>query len=127
MGNSKVFDLKCLRHGRQVLACTILPNGTSAPSITGSPPGFASVARSSEGVFLLTLRDRYYVLEGASVTLMLNAASEVVGELATEAVNNATPTVTIRTSDKATGLVDDIAAHANNRIHVMLFVRNTAK
>lgn len=124
MAARSFHDPKVAAHGRVILWATFLPAADGAPTgLVGK--GFASVVRTSEGVFTLTLQDKYMALEAHSVTLMLAAASEVVPELDSETVAT-TKTVVVRTVDKATGLVADIAADADNRVSVVLFLRNTS-
>lgn len=127
MGSAMTFDSQCLRHGRVEISFAVLPNNTGTPKLSGSPPGVASVVRSSTGLFLVTLKDRYKALEGFSTAMMQDATAELDADLATESVNNATPTVTVRITNKATGNVADLAASTDNRIGVVLVLRNTAR
>jgi hypothetical protein len=124
MASRRTEQLQTIGHNRVILACSFLPAGSGAP--TGlSGYGFASVVRAAAGVFTLTLSDSYYQLQGWSLCLMQAAAGSLVAELRAESVSNATPTVTIAVVNKATGADADIAANADNRISVMLFLKNT--
>lgn len=125
MPNSSYFEPQAPAPGLMKIDCTFKPAGTGAPTgLTGK--GVASVSRTGVGVFRLVLSTAYAALISGQVALMLNAAGSEVAELAAEDVDGSTPYVDIRIVDKSAGAAADVAAHANNRVHVSLTLRNTS-
>lgn len=116
----------CLAPGRVDLWCTFRPAGAGAPTdLVGK--GVKSVTRTAQGLFDVALQDSYMELESHSVNLMQNAAGKLVAELKTEDVASASaPKVTVRIKDANAGTDADCAANANNRVSVILKLRNTS-
>jgi len=112
--------------GRVIVWCTFRPAAGGAPTdVVGK--GIKSVTRTAAGLFDVALQDSYMELEGHEVSLMQNAASKLVGELKTEDVaSTSAPKVTVRTKDANAGTDADIAANANNRVSLTLYLRNTS-
>ena len=105
-----------------MIAFSFAPNGTSAIAQTSnSGAGVASVARTSQGLYTLTLNDEWNQLDSVTATVQLASAAARNAQVG--AVVLASKTVQIRNIDAA-GAVQDIAVNANNRINVVLVVRH---
>ena len=103
------------------VSCVFLPNGTSAPTVA-SQVGVTSVARTAVGLFTLTLQDKYVALDSWTVTPMLNAAADTQAELYDDDIASAG---TVKVRIKTAGSDADVAANANNRICVVLWLKAT--
>lgn len=128
MGDIGTHKSEMTRAGRVEIHGQFLPAGTGAP--TGYKGTlFATVARTGVGLFEVTLADesaiKFAAVEGFRSGLMANAASNLVVDLASEAVAT-TGKFVLRLTNKATPAAADLAAHANNRIYFSLILRNTA-
>lgn len=119
------------QHGQQGLVKiegSFAPNGSSALSAASTKGKGFTVARTSAGLFTVTLANAYMELIAAQVSLQRSAASPIQLELGTADVVTA-KTVQIRAvdmTDPAVPAVADVAANAANRIHFSLTLRNTA-
>lgn len=101
------------------------PNAAAAPTfVAADNQGLASVVRTSQGVYTLTLSDSYVRLMAAFCQLQINAALGVgrqvfIGPVAN--VGTSTPvTVQVIFTDGAGAVQDPPAAGANNSISVQL-------
>lgn len=103
------------------VSCVFLPNGTSAPTVA-SQVGVTSVARTAVGLFTLTLQDKYVALDSWAVTPMLNAAADTQAELYDDDIAS---DGTVKVRIKTAGSDADVAANANNRICVVLWLKAT--
>jgi hypothetical protein len=102
--------------------------GSFAPDTANAPTtvkgaGF-SVARTSTGLFTITLQDKYQHLIAGSLTLQLASGDDKILQLGAVDVVSA-KTVQIRVWDISGGAVADIAANANNRINFLLILKNS--
>jgi hypothetical protein len=98
------------------------PDTANAPTtVRGS--GF-SVARTSTGLFTITLQDKYVSLLSAQVSLQLATGDDKMLQLGAIDVISAR-TIQIRVWDISGGAVADIAANANNRINFLLLLKNS--
>ncbi len=87
-----------------------------------------SVAWTSPGLYTVTFTDGFAHVISAKATLQLNTADDKLCQIGT-LVNaaGAGPILQIRIWDKsATGVQDLAAAHANNRIHFVAMMRDSA-
>ena len=98
------------------------PAGAGAPTdLNGS--GF-TVVRTSQGLFTVTLTDPAVRVRSAVPGLQLAAADNMFPQLGSIDVATA-KTVEVRVVDE-TGAVQDVAADANNRVHLtMTLTRDT--
>lgn len=118
----------CLEVDVVTLFCKITIGASGAVSAS-SGKGIASVARSSAGKYLVTLSDQYNSLLGFSLGQLHSTDSDpaTVGvhmRLDAEAVNNATPTVTVQCFAGDDGADADPASGAI--IYVTLQLRNSS-
>lgn len=129
MADRQFYNPKCQGNKHVILSFQLVPNGTSTPTLgEGAASYVRSVARTGVGVYTVTLSDKYAALVSAQVTYQLNAAAATLG-IVTGAANGgvvAGTAVTLTTMTEAAGTfaAADIAANANNRIHVQLVLRN---
>lgn len=94
--------------------------GTGAPTLTRGT-GVASVARSSTGVYLITLQDKYMRLMAAQASVVTPSAEDIEVQLAAESVASA-KTVTLRCH--TAGVATDPAS--GDRILVRLDLKNSS-
>lgn len=104
---------------RHVITCRFKPNTANPPTLL-SGVGVASVVRTSQGLFTITLDDVWSQLDGFSHDLQLATAAARFTQLG--AVVLASKTVQVRVVDAA-GAVQDVAADDNNTVSVMLKLR----
>jgi len=118
------------------LDCIVLPNGASAPSFKltseGSrPKGFKTVTRSGVGVLVVTLEEPWWGVLQASA--MLNVSPTAGQSVGVTTINGSGPKIgavtyplrgasvfTLTTYTVSTGAAVDVAAGANNQIHLQL-------
>ncbi len=114
--------LRTLGRGRVLIAFSFAPNGTSAIAQTSNRgAGVASVARTSQGLYTLTLNDEWSQLDFIGATVQLASAAARNTQIGV--VSLSSKTAQVRIIDES-GAVQDIAANANNRINVVLVVRH---
>jgi hypothetical protein len=118
-------ELKAPGLGLEVIAGSFAPD-TADPPETVRGGGF-SVVRTSEGLFTVTLTNRYAGLIAGIATLQHSAAnSDLKVELGAVVCSHAAAcTVQIRVVDISSAAVADIAANANNRINFALILKTT--
>jgi hypothetical protein len=100
---------------------TFFPAGTSDPTFTATAcRGVATIARSAQGTWLVTLQDTYKRLLSKGGSIQMTTATDLVfqfGDISN--VGTVTPvTVVIRANAVATAT--DIAANANNSVSFTL-------
>jgi len=100
------------------------PNGSSAVDQTSlKGRGVASVTRNSAGVFTVLLQDVYPTLLAAVATAQLATAADIVAQVGTSTLtaNGKSIVVTLLVGAVAT----DVAANANNRVNLLLILKNS--
>jgi hypothetical protein len=124
MANRNFTRSQVLNRGEVILCGSFAPNGAS-PVDSASVQGIGfSVARTSAGLFTITLQDSYVSLLSAQVSLQLATGDDKVLQLGAIDVVSA-KTVEVRVWDISAAAVADIAADANNRIHITLRLKNS--
>jgi hypothetical protein len=116
--------LGALDPGVVTLGISWAPNGSSAvdqTSIKGR--GVTSVTRNSAGAFTVLLQDVYPTLLAAVATAQLATAADIVPQVGTSLLtaNGKTIVVTLLAGAVAT----DVAANANNRVNLLLILKNS--
>lgn len=124
MANRNFDFIQVLGKGVKVINGSFAPNGSSAVSAASIKGKGFSVARTSAGLFTITLQDAYQGLLAAECSLQLNAADDKFVQFGAIDVVNA-KTVQIRVWDISGAAVSDISANANNRIHFVLHLSNS--
>ena len=98
----------------------VLVSGSFAPAGTGAPTAALgdgyTVARTSTGLFTLTLDRVWPSLLSATATVQLATAADTVAQVGVVALTS--KTVQIRTL--TAGALADVAANANNRVNFAL-------
>ena len=117
--------LGALDPGVVTLGISWAPNGSSAvdqTSIKGR--GVASVTRNSAGAFTVLLQDVYPTLLAAVATAQLATAADIVAQVGTSTLtaNGKSIVVTLLAAATAT----DVAANANNRVNLLLILKNSS-
>lgn len=124
MANRNFDFLQALGKGVKVIAGSFAPNGASAVAATSRKGKGFSVARTSAGLFTITLQDAYTAMLSADVSLQLAAADDKFVQVGAVDVVTA-KTIQIRVWDISDGAVADVAANANNRIHFCFVLSNS--
>lgn len=100
----------------------VLIEGSFAPAGAGTPTAVKgrgyTVVRTSQGLYTITLADKFVELQCGKVSLQLAAAAARSVQIGAVDVSSA-QTVQVRVIDGA-GAVQDVAADANNRVHFSL-------
>ncbi len=107
------------------LAGSFAPNGSSAIAATSRKGLGYTVAYTSTGLYTITFTDPQADLVAFECQLQLATGDDKFLQMGT-LVNTATPVIQIRCWDVSGAAVADIAANANNRIHFVAWMRNSA-
>ena len=123
MSTNIFFDAQALNPGVKIVAGTFKPNGTSAIDNTVNKGAGWTVARTAVGKFIVTLDSVYPGLLSAQVSLQHNGAGDK--KVHWGAIDIAAKTLDIFCITTASAA--DLAAHAQNHVHFVLFLRNTSQ
>jgi hypothetical protein len=118
------FSLFPMRSGHPEtvsLMGSFAPNGAGAVDQSSIEGPIGSVTRSGVGVFDIVFADSHPGLLAAAATLQLNALAD--SDVQFGAYDAANKKITVRV--KTAGVAADIAANANNRIHLVFHFRDT--
>ena len=94
---------------------------SGAPTLT-TGYGFASISKTSTGLYRLTLQDKYHSLKSVNVMLLASSAADFTFQVKAEAVSGATPYIDFFTLTGGT-----VAEPSNG--HILLIkveVKNTS-
>ena len=122
MAEKIFFDMQALNPHVKIVCGSFKPNGTSAVVAADNTGAGWTVARGGVGIFTVTLGDKYPGVLSATCSVALNAVADTKVQFGAIDVASA-KTVVINVVTTASAA--DIAAHANNRIHFCLVLRNT--
>ena len=123
MADKIFYGVQALNPELKIVAGSFLPNGSSAVDSAGNTGTGFSVARTGTGSFTVTLGDKYPGLLSAQCSVALAAAADTKVQFGAIDVSSAkTVVITVITTASAA----DIASNAANRIHFVLFLRNTS-
>jgi hypothetical protein len=125
MANRNFDFIQGLGKGVKVIAGSFAPNGSSAVDAASVKGKGFSVARTSAGLFTITLQDAYTALLGADAVLQLAAAADQFVQIGAVDVVTA-KTIQIRVWDISDAAVADVAANANNRINFVFVLSNSS-
>lgn len=109
-----------------ILPVKFICNGSSAPTTTGfKNKGVASIARTTTGVFTITLSDAYVDVESVQVTVRSTYATPVDcrPEVGACSASGKTYVITLRDS---LGAVADFSAANLIQVNVLLVLRNSS-
>ena len=122
MAEKIFFGVQALNPNVKIVCGSFKPNAGSAVDNTANTGTGWTVARVGTGSFTVTLGDKYPALLSGQCSLALNAAADSkVMFGAIDVASAKTVIINVITTASAA----DIAAHANNRIHFCLLLRNT--
>lgn len=124
MANRNFDFIQGLGKGVKIIAGSFAPNGSSAVAASSRKGKGFSVARTSAGLFTITLQDAYVALLAGDCKLQLASGDDKFVQFGSIDVVSA-KTVQIRVWDISDGAVADVAANANNRIHFVLVLSNS--
>ena len=129
MANNIFYGVQALQPELKIIAGTFKPNaGSAIDNDNNAGTGF-TVARTGTGQYTVTLDDGYPGLISAQATAALNAAAATFMQItgAPDVTTAKTIVFTaLTTTTTAAPVATDIAAHANNHVHFVLFLRNTS-
>lgn len=121
--NAYYFDKLCRTRGVIEIIGRFFPNGSSA-LVAGAAQGIGyTVARTSAGLFTVTLDFKYLALVSAWCQLQLAAGDDKIAQFG--ALDLSARTITIRVWDISGAAETDVAANANNSISFGLCLRRT--
>lgn len=123
MANRIFHQIQAPNKEVKIIAGSFAPNGSSAVAATGVKGKGFTVARTSTGLFTITLLDKFYELLDFQHSLQLAAADDKITQGG--AVSLSAKTVQVRVWDISGAAVADVAADAGNRINFCLAFRNT--
>lgn len=124
MANRNFDGIQALGKGIKVISGSFAPNGSSAVSAASVKGKGFSVARTSAGLFTITLQDSYIALLSAHADLQLATGDDKFCQLGAIDVVSA-KTIQVRVWDIADAAVADVAAAAGNRINFVLVLSNS--
>jgi hypothetical protein len=112
-------------YGEVLLSGSFRPNGASAVSNTTNTGHGFTVARTSAGVFTITLSDKFNsLISVGGLSLQLSAPDDKIVQWgAIDVVTGKTAVINVW--DISGAAVADVASNASNRIHFTLVVKNS--
>lgn len=120
MASKMFYKLQSPDRNVVMLALSFAPNTDTTPAAASNKGVGFSVAYTTTGTWTITLSERYYHLLSAQATLQLASAADQ--ELQIGAVDLAAKTIVVRCVSG--GSASQVAANANNRVNVILYLRN---
>jgi hypothetical protein len=123
------YGTQALQPELKIIAGTFKPNAGSAIDNDANVGTGFTVARTGTGQYTVTLDDGYPGLISAQATAALNAAAATFMQITSAPDVTTAKTIVftaLTTSSTAAPVATDIAAHANNHVHFVLFLRNTS-
>jgi len=129
MANRIFHDVQALNPGIKIIAGTFKPNGSGAVDNTANVGNGFTVARTGTGQYTVTLDDGYPGLISAQATAALSSAAATFMQITGAHDVSSAKTIVftaLTTSTTAAPAATDIAAHAHNHVHFVLFLRNTS-
>lgn len=113
MAKNQTFALTSRTDRAVVIAGSFAPNGAAAIAASSREGCGFTVARTSAGLYTVTLTDAFAALVSATASLQLTTAADVVAQIG--AVNLAAKTIQIRAL--AAAVETEVAAAAGNRVN----------
>lgn len=120
--------LRCEDRDLTLVVASWAPNGAGAiDQTTIRGRGVDSVTRTGVGVYQITFTERYTELVGHVPGVGLNALADTDIQFGVYTAPTATAKGTLDVKVKTAGVAAEIAANANNRVHVILIFRRGGK
>jgi len=117
--------LGALDPGVVTLGISWAPNGSRAVDQTSlKGRGVASVTRNSAGVFTVLLQDVYNSVLAAVATAQLATAADIVAQVGTSTLTASGKSIVVTLLAGATAT--DVVANANNRVNLLLILKNSS-
>lgn len=114
VGDSKVY----------IVAGSFRPNSTSAVDNTLNTGKGFTVARTTAGVYTVTLTEAAYSIVACIPSLQLASVTDAYIQCGAIGTGGKTVVINITTGGGTTGL--DPTSDASNRVHFVLFLKNSA-
>ena len=125
MANRNFNRFQALSKELKLIDGSFCPNGTSAVNnALNTGIGF-TVARTSTGLFTITLQDNYVSLHSVTASLQLETASDKIVQVGTTAVSTTAKTIQLRIWDISDAAVADVSYDANNRVNFQAVLKNS--
>lgn len=102
------------------------PNGASALDATSRKGLGYTVARSSAGLFKITLTDKYADIVSAVASLQAPAAIDLVPQIGLIVASTPTVAASVEVRLLVAAVATDQTANANARVNFTIWVRNSA-
>jgi hypothetical protein len=127
MAKNQTFPMSTRSAKTVSIAGSFAPNGSSAVSASSREGCGFTVARTSAGLFTITLSDKFTALISAVATVQQGTGGDQFCQIG--AVSMANKTIAIRVWDISGAAETDIAADASNRInfHFVLLASDSAR
>lgn len=116
-------DVQSLGKNLKVIVGSFAPNGSSAVAAASNRGIGWSVARTSAGLFTITLQDVFPSIVHVSATLQQATAGDQFVQVG--AISASARTIEIRVWDVSGAAVADVAVDANNRINFVVIAKNS--
>lgn len=119
MANRNFNRKQALEHEVKEIYAQVAIGAAGAPTLTYAT-GVASISRTSAGLYVLTLQDKYSRLMHANVSIQSTVAQDLDGQLQADATTTSAKTLTFRTqagavaTDPSSGSVLRIALQLKN-------------
>ena len=123
MANRIFHDVQALNPGIKIIAGRFKPNGSSAIDNTENLGNGFTVAYTTTGTYTITLDDVYPGYISAQCSLQHNGGGDKKVHFGAIDVTSAKTIVIYNVTGAS---VADLAAHADNHIHFVLYLRNTS-
>ena len=125
MANRNFNRFQALYKELKLIDGSFCPNGTSAVNnALNTGIGF-TVARTSTGLFTITLQDNYVSLHSVTASLQLATGSDKMAQIGETAVSTTAKTIQIRIWDISDAAVADVSYDANNRVNFQAVLKNS--
>jgi len=126
MAARDVVPVKSLMRGMVLIMGSFAPNGSSALDATQRKGLGYTVARSSAGLFKITLTDKYADIVSAVASLQAPAAIDLVPQIGLIVASTPTVAASVEVRLLVAAVATDQAANANARVNFVIAVRNSA-
>ncbi len=125
MANRNFNRFQALSKELKLIDGSFCPNGTSAVNnALNTGIGF-TVARTSTGLFTITLQDNYVSLHSVTASLQLASADDKIVQVGTTSVSTTAKTIQLRIWDISAAAVNDVSYDANNRVNFQAVLKNS--
>ena len=125
MANRNFNRFQALSKELKLIDGSFCLNGTSAVNNTLNTGIGFTVARTSTGLFTITLQDNYVSLHSVTASLQLETASDKIVQVGTTAVSTTAKTIQLRIWDISDAAVADVSYDANNRVNFQAVLKNS--